>query len=133
MKNETVSINDKFYFSSVSRNFYILRYTAGRGEGGRVISSEPHGGHCFLVVMSFDYLITCDPTLYEQIYLQDTGVIIQCTREDTMHGFCVSFICCVSSLYCKPLTPQTKGRGYSYVGGTIMMRCNRDTLFLLND
>jgi hypothetical protein len=45
-----------------------------------------------LVVTSSGYLITCDPTLYEQIYLQATGVIIQCTRENTMHGFCVSFI-----------------------------------------
>jgi len=101
MKNETAFINDKSYFSNVSRSFYILRDNAGRGggggergggEGGRVISSEPHSEHYSLVVMSFGYLIACDPTLYQQIYLQTTGVIIQCTRENTVRGFCVSFI-----------------------------------------
>jgi hypothetical protein len=59
--------------------------------GGRVISSEPHSEHCSLVVTSFGYLITSDPTLYEQIYLQATCVIMQCTRENNV-WICVSFI-----------------------------------------
>jgi len=85
MKNGTVSISDTFYFSSVSLSFCILRDIAGRGggggerergEGGRVTSSETHSEHYSLVVTRFGSLITFDPTLYEQIYLQATGVII---------------------------------------------------------
>jgi hypothetical protein len=30
--------------------------------------------------------------------------------------------CYISDLHCEPLTPKTKGKGYSYMGGTVMIR-----------
>jgi len=115
MKNETFSINDKFYFSNVSRSFNILRDIAGRGggeiergEGGCVKSSEPHSEHYSLVVTSLVILFpvtllctsrfTCKPLAS----LFSDHVWTQCM------DFAFPFFCCVSSLTLQAPDPSNE-------------------------